>query len=204
MYVLDDKFDNNDARENADTPLPLVINPLSEPKSRSSGRVSSVVLPPPIGRSRTGSNSLSGHHKHSRHQSSGGLHGQVGRCSHCPHCQRANGRSLAPTPKPKWITENHGSEEGHIVMDEYDAVAVRKKIILDNGHFPGIYDYRPYLTMEQTDNNDQTKENYYTQPIVATTKPPPPLAAHTPFPEYDFLQRRDQRLNKPYSLPLFD
>jgi hypothetical protein len=113
------------------------------------------------------------------------------------------GESSVSTPKPKWLTENPRTDQIHIDMDKYDIEAVKKYILLKNGHLPGSYDYRPHLTIEQMDDYDYTKEHYYTQPIVATTKPRV-LPICTPFPEYDLLQRRERRLNKPFTLPLFD
>lgn len=110
--------------------------------------------------------------------------------------------SSTSTPKPNWLTQNPINDEVHIDMDEYDVEAVKKKIISKNGHLLGAYDYQPYLTIEQTDL-DTKKENYYTQPFVAKMKPRV-LPATTPFPDFELLQRREQRLNKPYTLTLFD
>jgi hypothetical protein len=142
--------------------------------------------------------------QHSQRKSLSILHGEIGRCSHCPHCRRTKTRNnSSAVSQPKWITQKPGPGQFQIAMDEYDVEAVKKKIIYENGHLPGSYDYRPYLTIDQLNNYDQIKEKYYTQPLVATTKPRI-SATFTPFPEYDLLQRREQRLNKPYTLSLFD
>ncbi|CAF4918569.1 unnamed protein product, partial [Rotaria socialis] len=68
----------------------------------------------------------------------------------------------------------------------------------------GCYDYRPYLTMDELNytNNVQNDSDYYKLPFI-TRKTSHITVAHTPFPEYDYLQRHDQRPNKPYDLSLF-
>lgn len=177
--------------------------------SRSSTRMSTATQPaaappPPINRSRLGSNASCASHKSFERKHSETSHKEFGRCSRCPHCQRANNNNHSPmsTPKLKWLSQSPRNDDVHIDMDQYDIEAVRKKVISKNGHVPGSYDYQPYLTIEQTDY-DLTKENYYTQPFVARMKPRV-LPATTPFPDFELLQRREQRLNKPYALPLFD
>jgi len=199
-------LDNNTSRESDDdVPLPHIDSPVKKRNSRLSTRAASATRPPPINRSRQDLDALSGASKCSHRKISGALNGPIGRCPYCRHCQRTSDSSIEsiPTPKPKWLTENPGIGDIHIDMDKYDIEAVKRKLISENGHLPGSYDYKPYLTIEHGDDYDPAKENYYTQPIVAKTKPSF-LPACTPFPEYDLLQRREQRLNKPYSLPLFD
>ncbi|CAF0929893.1 unnamed protein product [Rotaria sp. Silwood1] len=90
-----------------------------------------------------------------------------------------------------------------IKMDDYDDEAVRDKIISEKRHYPGSYDYRPYLTIEETDEKDNRKKiDYYTQQFV-TRKASGILLSHTPYPDYNDLRRREQRLNKPYERSLF-
>jgi len=199
-------LDNNTPRENDDIPLSSIEKPTNKSSTRSSRRASSLVPKSPINRSRIDSNSSSASLKHSHRKSSATSHKQFGRCSHCPHCQRVNNQSkssIPPIPTPKWLTENPGPDQVSINMDDYDVEAVKKKIISENGHLPGSYDYRPHLTIEQLSDYNQTKENYYTQPLVANTQPRI-SPTRTPFPEYELLQRLEQRLNKPNTLKLFD
>jgi hypothetical protein len=205
MSILVREQNNDSPQGSDDVPLPPINNRLNTPKSHSSRRSSSVIHSPPIvpPRKVSDSSSESHHHHHSHGKNSASVHGQFGRCSHCPHCQRAKkSKTITASPKPKWIGSNPGNNPFQIIMDDYDVDAVKRKIISENGHLPGSYDYGPYLTMEQTDDYDIQKENYFTQPTVAKTTPRV-VATRTPYPEYDLLQRREQRLNKPYSLSLF-
>ena len=189
-------MDTDSVREINDDFLPRINNPVNGRISNvSSKRASSVVLPPPIiNRSQQ---SLNRKNSIISHQS-------IGRCPYCKHCQQTNNdEKPAPIPQPKWLMGNLGIYEVHINMDEYDIAAVKAKVLKENGHIPGSYDYQPYLTIEETDQYNHTKENYYTQPFVVRTKPRISPAT-TPFPEYNLLQRRELRINKPYSLPLFN
>ncbi|CAF0761493.1 unnamed protein product [Rotaria sordida] len=127
----------------------------------------------------------------------------TGICQYCPHCQKVKNGKIPPIPELPWIKKNPGVGEFVIKMDNYDTDAIRKKLISEYGHLPGCYDYQPYLTIEPTNDNDDGKENdYYTQPFVARKNSIiSPL--HTPFPQYDILQRQEQRLNKPHEPTLF-
>ncbi len=195
--------DNHTDGRSDDVVLPPIVNVNNGSNSRSSTRNSVAALPVRIHRSRAGVDSPSESHRSSHRKSSLMLHGQIGRCAHCPHCRQMDHSSRVSTPKPKWLTVSPGTNQFQIVMDEYDVEAVKRKIIYENGHLPGSYDYRPHLTIEETADHDDKKEVYYTQPVVAQTKPRI-LPNRTPFPDYELLQRREQRLNKPYTLPLFE
>ena len=203
MYILVEERDNISRRDSVNTPLPSINNPQKRSPTRSSSRTSTATPPPaPVLRPRTNSSSSSKYHSHAHRKISTGSHGQVNHCSHCPHCQRMNKLTNTSSPKPKWLTERPENQQVRIMMDEYDIEAVKKKLVADNGHIPGSYDYQPQLIMEQVDDYDIKQQNYFTQPFIAKTKPRV-LATSTPFPEYDFLQRREQRLNKPHTLLLF-
>lgn len=116
----------------------------------------------------------------------------------------SNVLSNTSTPAPPWLLAEPGKDQVRIDMDNYDIEAVKDKIVSKNHHLLGSYDYQPYLTIETSKGDyDPRKENYYTQPFVAKMKPRI-TALRTPFPDYELLERRELRLNKPYSLPLFD
>jgi hypothetical protein len=108
----------------------------------------------------------------------------------------------APSPPPAWITEAPRTDQRHIVMDEYDEEAVQNKIIAENGRLPGSYDYSPNLTIEEKKDHNQTSSRYPTLPVL-TKHGSPTTPSRTPFPNYDSLQRREKRLNKPYTPTLF-
>ena len=128
-----------------------------------------------------------------------------GRCSKCPHCRRLETVvNTIASPNPDWITKDPGAVHVCIDMDKYDVEAVQDQIIEKNNHLLGSYDYEPYLVIEQVEGGyDPTKENYFTQPFIAKVEPTiEPI--RTPFPDYNMLQRHEYRLNKPYSVPLFN
>ena len=118
--------------------------------------------------------------------------------------EAATATNFIASPEPGWITKNVGAGQLTINMDKYDIEAVKEKIISRNHHLLGSYDYEPYLVIEEPEGGyDPAKENYYTQPFIVKMEPSiQPM--RTPFPEYQFLQRHDHRLNKPYSVPLFE
>ncbi|CAF2814744.1 unnamed protein product [Rotaria sp. Silwood2] len=129
------------------------------------------------------------------------IHQHSGTCRYCPHCRKMADGKIPPTPG--WIIKNPGIGQLIIKMDKYDLEAVREKITTENGHYPGCYDYRPYLTIEEDNDKDDRKEtDYYTQSFI-TRKKSSILTSHTPYPDYNNLQRREQRLNKPYETTLF-
>ncbi len=202
-------MNNKTPTESDNASLPPLGNGKYKSISRASRRSSSIAPPPPpppINQSRMSSESLPKSIKQTDRQGSPSIHEPSGRCSKCPHCQRLNSSNSDDirTPEPGWITKNPGTDQLRINMDDYDIEAVKKKIISRHHHILGSYDYQPYLTIEQTEGDyDPTKENYFTQPFI--TKMQPSIEAmRTPFPDYDLLQRRENRLNKPYTLPLFN
>jgi len=193
---------NNKSRQGSiDSQLPPIDNPTGKPISPSSTINSHRAPRTLIIRRQTGSDSISESHASSHRNKSATNGGKFYRCSECPHCRRV-ARETLHTPIPKWVIKN--PEEGLfcIQMDKYDIDALEKKAILENGHVRGSYDYRTQLTIENLDDYDPSKVNYYTQPFVAKTTPRI-LPTRTPFPEYDVLQRHDRRINKPYTLSLF-
>ncbi|CAF3401995.1 unnamed protein product [Rotaria sp. Silwood1] len=124
------------------------------------------------------------------------------------HADEKNVDNLYQQPIVDNLHQQHSTEspvDGKIIikMDDYDDEAVRDKIISEKRHYPGSYDYRPYLTIEETDEKDNRKKiDYYTQQFV-TRKASGILLSHTPYPDYNDLRRREQRLNKPYERSLF-
>ncbi|UJR21249.1 hypothetical protein I4U23_024344 [Adineta vaga] len=133
----------------------------------------------------------------------------VGRCSFCPHCQSST-QVLLPKNQneqryqPPWVIQKAPSNKHlQINMDKYDQDAVREQLISDYGHFPGSYDYRPHLAIDDRTTPVQLSNMYCTLPTILKHKRAiSPI--HTPFPDYNTLQRRDQRLNKPYTTQLFE
>ncbi|UJR28219.1 hypothetical protein I4U23_009469 [Adineta vaga] len=204
--TLDDSIENDSTVDEDHLRLPPINNSFGKSKSRSVSKASTPsVAPVSIRRPLTGSSTSSVSHVHHHRKHSATHHGQDGRyCSHCPHCRRRNDGepSLPPTPPLKWLTEKPNKEDLSINMDDYDIEAVKKKILKETGHLPGSYDYQPQLTIEQTNDYDSTKENYYTLPFVAKTAPYV-SATRTPFPDYNVLQRKERRINKPYTISLF-
>jgi len=137
-------------------------------------------------------------------KSSSSLAGHIGRCSHCPHCKfLPKVINNKPTdPEPVWITEPPSQARQHIIMDDYDEEAVRKKIISEHGRLPGSYDYPPNLTIEEKKDQNKISKKYLRLPIIA--KPGSPISpARTPFSDYNTLQHREKHLNKPYTSTLF-
>lgn len=197
---------NKTISENDNVSLPPLAGQSRKTTARKSARETPVRPPPPLDVSRSGSGSSSESFPHKHRKSSSGIHAHTGRCSKCPHCRRLdiNISSHLSTPAPPWLLAEPGADQVRIDMDNYDIEAVKEKILARNHHPLGSYDYQPYLTIETKKGEyDPMKENYYTQPFVAKTKPRiTPL--RTPFPDYDLLERRELRLNKPYSLPLFE
>lgn len=169
----------HDTRRNSSVKAPLSVASNRLPSQHSSGR----------GKIVSRASSVSAENEH---------------CSHCPHCQRLLAQQRRPQVKLPWVTDDPGLQNVLINMDKYDADAVQEKLILEHGHLPGCYDYRPYLTIEKSpeDYYPDTAENYCKQPFVARKKLHM-IPTHTPYPEYNVLQRREQRLNKPYTQPLF-
>ncbi|CAF0776469.1 unnamed protein product [Adineta steineri] len=194
---------NNSPQDGDDIALPHINKAANRSGTRSSTHTSTVSPAVPSERPQTGSRSLYGSQKGANHSSSATPHGHDHYyCNHCPHCRRQSQISRKATPAPKWLTEKPGNVPFSIDMDKYDSEAVKEKVIDENGHVPGSYDYRPQLTLEQSDDYDVRKENYFTQTLVAKTSPNV-SPVRTPFPENNVLQRRERRINKPYGLPLF-
>ncbi|CAF0805871.1 unnamed protein product [Adineta steineri] len=184
---------NNSPQDGDDIALPHINKSANRSGTRSSTRTSTVTPAVPSERRQTGADQSSSAtpHGHDHYY-----------CNHCPHCRRQSQISRKATPAPKWLTEKPGNVPFSIDMDKYDSEAVKEKVIDENGHVPGSYDYRPQLTLEQSDDYDVRKENYFTQTLVAKTSPNV-SPVRTPFPENNVLQRRERRINKPYGLPLF-
>lgn len=195
---------NKTISENDNVSLPPLVEHSRKNTPRKSARQSPVRPPPPLDVSRTGSGSSSDSFSHKHRKSLSGIHAHAGRCSKCPHCRRLNISSNISTPAPPWLLAEPGAEQVRIDMDNYDIEAVKEKVLARHHHPLGSYDYQPYLTIETKKGDyDPGKENYYTQPFVARTKPRI-TTLRTPFPDYELLERRELRLNKPYSLPLFE
>ncbi len=198
---------NNKTPDNE--PLPPISNGNYKSPSRGTRRTSSIAPVPLINQSRLSLQSLAHESaKQSFRKKSPSIHGHSGRCSKCPHCRQlatnTASTNILTSPEPEWINKNPGPDQVCINMDKYDVEAVKDNIISKNHHLLGSYDYEPYLVIEQIEGGyDPKKENYYTQPFILKVDPTvQPI--RTPFPEYSFLRRHDRRLNKPYSLPLFD
>ncbi|CAF1171144.1 unnamed protein product [Rotaria magnacalcarata] len=194
------ELDGNAARKNAESPLSFLDATYEKSKIRSSTRNSFVTPLPHIDRDQTGSMSKSGAPEDGKPSLES--HGHAFRCRYCRHCRQLNSGRIRS--KLKWIIENPTVDKFVIEMDNYDIDAVTTNVITENGHFPGCYDYRPYLTIDELNhtNNFQNDGDYDKLPfIIRKTSHITP--AHTPFPEYDYLQRHDQRPNKPYDLSLF-
>jgi hypothetical protein len=137
-------------------------------------------------------------------KSSPSLTEQTGRCSFCPHCKLLPKiiDNKTPEPPPVWFTEPPPETHQHIIMDNYDEEAVRRKIISEHGRLPGIYDYSPNLTIEEQKDHNEISKKYIRLPIIA--KPGSRVSpVRTPFPDYDALQYREKHLNKPYTSTLF-
>jgi len=130
---------------------------------------------------------------------------QMGRCRYCSHCNRLPQIQVkkSVSPQPVWITDAPRNEQPHILMDKYDEEAIQKKRIADYGYLPGAYDYKPNLRIDEKLNSDEISNRFYpTLPLI--TKPGSPITpSRTPFPNYDALQRREKRLNKPFTSSLF-
>ncbi|CAF1172454.1 unnamed protein product [Adineta ricciae] len=131
----------------------------------------------------------------------------TGRCSFCPHCQSStytaipNARHVGQ--EPSWFVKDVSSD-GHICidMDKYDQDAVHNQLISTHGRIPGSYDYRPNLTIYERKHKEESLKNYCTLPAIlkyGSTKSP----TSTPFPNSDYLESHDRRLNKPYTTQLF-
>ncbi|CAF1171343.1 unnamed protein product [Adineta ricciae] len=131
----------------------------------------------------------------------------TGRCSFCPHCQSSTHTAIPNTrdvgQQPSWFVKDVSSDGHiHIDMDKYDQDAVHNQLISTHGHFPGSYDYRPNLTIYERKHKEESLKNYCTLPAIlkyGSTKSP----TSTPFPNSDYLQSHDRRLNKPYTTQLF-
>ncbi|CAF5089672.1 unnamed protein product, partial [Rotaria sp. Silwood1] len=96
--------------------------------------------------------------RHADEKNVDNLHEQhSGTCIHCPHCKQMTEKKKEPSPGFYVKRPVHG--DIIIKMDDYDDEAVREKIISEKRHYPGSYDYRPYLTIEETDEKDIRKKN---------------------------------------------
>jgi hypothetical protein len=175
------------------------INNIPKRSNKSSLSSNPIILLPPVN-----SNTATKRHTSVDEKSSSSLAEHIGRCSYCPHCkllpQVIGNKST--DPPPIWFTEPPSKAHQHIIMDDYDEEAVRKKIISERGRLPGIYDYPPNLTIEEKKDQNKISKKYLRLPIIA--KPGSPmLPARTSFPDYDTLQNREKHLNKPYTSTLF-
>jgi hypothetical protein len=202
LFLLVRKLSN---KTSDDVALPAISNGNYKSPSRTTRRSSSIAPAPPINRSQLSLESFVDESAKQPSRIKSPSIRQSGRCSKCAHCRRLEvTTNIIGSQQPDWITKDPGVVHLCIDMDKYDVEAVQAKIISKNNHLLGSYDYEPYLVIEQIEGAyDPTKENYYTQPFIAKFDPTIELA-RTPFPDYNFLQRHEYRLNKPFSVPLFN
>ncbi|CAF0888503.1 unnamed protein product [Rotaria sp. Silwood1] len=122
----------------------------------------------------------------------------------CPYCHRGiqdNSKKVEDSQLP-WIKKDAPKSNLHINMDEYDEEFIQKKIYSEHGRLRGVYDYFSNIVVNERDNNDQSSVNYTKQtPIARYGSLVSPT--HTPYPDYDLLQRHEHRLNKPFTSNLY-
>lgn len=89
-------------------------------------------------------------------------------------------------------------------MDKYDDETLKENLVQEYGHYPGGYDYQPFLTIDEAPELVDTvdSDKYYKQPKVANNDPRV-TPTHTPFPGFKILEQRELRVNKPYSDRLY-
>jgi hypothetical protein len=197
-YHRDNDNDHQNKRQS------VRINSLQKSSSSNSSTPTDTAHLPQVKSPVTHSNTQSKRRTSEDERSTPIITGQNGRCSQCPHCNRLPQTTVKKSPiqQPAWIVEAPRTDQRHIIMDNYDEIAVRKKLIAEHGHIPGCYDYSPNLTIEEEKNHNQTSNKYSTLPLV-TKSGSPTTPSRTPFPNYDALQRREKRLNQPYTTTLF-
>ena len=115
-------------------------------------------------------------------------------CIYCQHCQQLKNQAKLKALGLKWIIDTPTGNTVSIDMDNYDDDAIRDKKMLKKDNYP------PCLATQRDD--DDKEKHYYTQTSVARTEPRM-TPVYTPFPEYHSIRRREQRLHKPYTRPLF-
>ncbi len=192
-------YQQNDNRDDNDEVQLVPINNFQKRSNRSSLNSNPVTRLPSVNSKTSTKRRTSVDAK-----SSTSLTGQIGHCAFCPHCKHLPRiiNTKSTEPQPVWITEPRPNTYQHIIMDDYDEEAVRKKIISEHGHLPGSYDYSPNLTIEEKKDQNEISKKYLRLPII--TKAGSPMSPiRTPFPDYDILQRREKHLNKPYTSTLF-
>ncbi|CAF2405425.1 unnamed protein product [Rotaria sp. Silwood2] len=95
--------------------------------------------------------------------------------------------------QPLWIIHGAHTDDAHINMDEYDEESMQEKINSKHGRLPGHYYY----------SDDDAPSNDYPKQISLSKYGSVISPTHTPYPNYDLLQRHAYRLNKPFTATLY-
>ncbi|CAF4603206.1 unnamed protein product [Didymodactylos carnosus] len=117
-----------------------------------------------------------------------------GRCSRCAHCARIRENEKKKIVKAGFIIDKLEDPPTVVIdMDQYDVDGYKKQQRNNSNGRTTVLDgdIEKYL------------QRVIETPFTSTPLPPKYEASRTPYPEYDVLQRREIRLNKPYTTTLF-